>query len=184
MENLVVRSEANSKNLIVMAIAVTAFSVLVIFSLYKWFVLGIFQPWELMAAALVLFVLVERMSARYTYEMDKKGIRLTKYGLLGKITHEVPYRDIFGVYRYKPQLIGVLKFRRTYRFNSALDRRDVWTMAYTAPGLRGKMENRRFYIKPGEQLLAALRTKLPEKVMPEEQIIKAVLIQEERQEPQ
>ncbi|SDE73651.1 hypothetical protein [Sporomusa acidovorans] len=183
MENLVVRSEADRKNLIIMAIAVTAFAALVIFSLYKWFVLGIFQPLELMAEALVLLVLIERMSARYTYAMDKKVIRLTKYGLLGKITHEVPYRDIFGVYRYKPQLISVLKFRRTYRFNSALDRRDVWTLVYTAPGFRGKMENRRFYLKPGDQLLAALRAKLPEKVMPEEQIIKDVLTKAEKQEP-
>lgn len=182
MEKVVVRSQISKKNFIVMTAAVTAFAAVVVFSLYKWFALGIFQPVELMAEALVLFVLIERMSAKYTYEMDKKVLRLIKHGLLGRITHEIPYRDIFGLYRYKPQLIGVIKFRRTYRFNSALDSRNVWTLAYTAPGYKGKMENRRFYIKPGQQLLAALRSKLPEKVVAEEKIIKEVLLTEEKNE--
>lgn len=183
MEKIVVQSAASRKNFIVMTIAVTVFAALVIFSLYKWFALNLLQPVELMAEAMVLFVLVERMSAKYTYEMDKKVFRLIKSGLLGRTTHEVPYRDIFGVYRYKPQLVGVIKFRRTYRFNSALDSRDVWTLAYTAQGYKGKKENRRFYIKPGNQLLAALQAKLPDKVMvPEEQVIKDVITKEQNEE--
>lgn len=179
MEKVVVQSEASKKNFIVMTIAITAFAALAIFSLYKWFVLNLFQPLEIMAASMILFVLVERMTAKYTYEMDKKVLRLTKRGLLGSISHEVPYRDIFGVYRYKPQLIGVLKFRRTYRFNSALDARDVWTLAYSVPDNKGKTQNRRFYFKPGDKLLAALQSKLPDKVMiPEEQVIRDVLSKE------
>jgi hypothetical protein len=129
-----------------------------------------------MSEVLVLFVLLERMAAKYTYEMDKRVLKLSKHGLLGKITHEVPYRDIFGIYRYKPQLIGVIKFRRTYRFNSAIDGREVWTLAYTASGFRGKIENRRFYFKPGNEFLTALQEKMPGKVMvPEEEVIKTVL---------
>ncbi|MBP2638306.1 MAG: hypothetical protein H6Q72_4213 [Firmicutes bacterium] len=183
MEKLVAQSQVTKKNAMIMAIAVAIFTVLVIFSLYKWFALGIFQPIELMSEALVLFVLVERMAAKYTYEMDKKVLRLTKRGLLGKVVHEVPYRDVFGIYRYKPQLIGVIKFRRTYRFNSAIDGRDVWTMAYTAPGYKGKMENRRFYFKPGNEFLAVLQEKLPGKVMvPEEEVIKTVLTKEKKEE--
>ncbi len=182
LEKMVVQSEITKKNAIIMAIAVAIFAVLVIFSLYKWLVLGSFKPLELMSEGLVLFVLLERIAAKYTYEMDKKVLRLTKRGLLGKITHEVPYRDIFGIYRYKPQLIGVIKFRRTYRFNSALDGRDVWTLAYTAPGFRGKIENRRFYFKPGSEFLAALQVKLPEKVMvPEEEVIRTALSKENKE---
>lgn len=179
MEKVVVHSEAARKNLIVMLIAVGTFAVLTLFSLYKWLSLGIFQPTELMAEALVLFVLIERMSAKYTYEMDKKVLKLTKKGLLGTVSHEIPYRDIFGVYRYKPQLVGVIKFRRTYRLNSALDPRVVWTLGYTASGFKGKTENRRIYFKPGDDLLRALHAKLPDKVMvPEEQVIKEVLSKE------
>ncbi|WP_145098431.1 hypothetical protein [Sporomusa sp. KB1] len=175
MDKLVARSEVSKKNAIIMTISVAVLALLVIWSLYKWFVLTVIQPLELMAEALVLFVLIERTSAKYTYEMDKKVLRLTKCGLLGKRSHEVPYSDIFGVYRYKPQLMGVLKFRRTYRFHSALDGRDVWTLAYTAVGLRGIIENRRFYFKPGAKLLMALQ-ELPGKIiMSEEQVIKSVL---------
>ncbi|WP_094604775.1 hypothetical protein SPSIL_019780 [Sporomusa silvacetica DSM 10669] len=175
MDKLVAQSEVSKKNAIIMTISVAILALLVIWSLYKWFVLTVVQPLELMAEALVLFVLIERTSAKYTYEMDKNVLRLTKRGLLGKRIHEVPYSDIVGAYRYKPQLIGVIKFRRTYRFHSALDGRDVWTLAYTAAGLRGKIENRRFYFKPGVKLLMALQ-ELPGKIMiSEEQVIKLVL---------
>ena len=179
MEKVVVKSEASRKNLIVMTIAAAVFAALVIFSLYKWIAHSLFQPVELMSEAMVLFVLIERMTAKYTYELDKKALRLTKHSLLGQVVHEVPYRDIFGVYRYKPQLIGVIKFRRTYRFNSALDSRDVWTLAYTVSGVKGKMENRRFYFKPGQALLAALQAKLPDKVVPEEQVIRDVITKDQ-----
>lgn len=183
MEKIVVQSEASRKNLIVMAIAVAIFAILVVFSLYKWYAFHLLQPVELMSEAMVLFVLIERMSAKYIYEMDTKVFRLTKRGLLGNTKHEIPYRDIFGIYRYKPQLIGVIKFRRTYRFNSALDSRVVWTLAYSAQGYKGKKENRRFYIKPGEKLLAALHAKMPDKVMiPEEEVIKDVLLKEKSEE--
>lgn len=178
MEKIIVQSNTSKKNFIVLSIAVAAFAVLAAGSFYKWLALGMFQPLELMAELLVLFVLVERMSAKYRYEMDKKVIRLSKRGLLGQVNHEIPYRDIFGVYRYKPQLIGVLKFRRTYRFHSALDARDVWTLAFTVHKAKGKTENRRFYFKPDDKLLAALQQKLPEKVMPEERIIQQVLSKE------
>lgn len=179
MEKLVVQSEASKKNLIVMSVAAAAFAILVIFSLYKWFALNLFQPIELMSEALVLFVLIERMTAKYTYQLNKNSLTLTKKGLMGIVTHEVAFRDIFGIYRYKPQLIGVIKFRRTYRFNSALDAREVWTLAYTAQGFKGKPENRRFYFKPGDSLLTALKAKMPAKVMvPEEQVIKEVLTKE------
>lgn len=172
---LAARSEVSKKNAIIMAIFITILALLVMWSLYKWFVLTVVQPLELMAEALVLFVLIERTSAKYTYEMDKKVLRLTKCGLLGKKKHEVPYSDILGVYRYRPQLMGVLKFRRTYRFHSALDGREVWTLAYTAVGLRGTIENRRFYFKPGEKLLRALQAMPGKVIMSEEQVINSVL---------
>lgn len=173
--NIVVYSKASPKNLVVMLGFVAVFAVLVGLSLYKWFVLSIVQPLELMAELLVLLVLLERMAARYTYELDHKGIRLTKNGLLGKSIHEVAYQDILGVYRYKPQLLGLIKFRRTYRFHSATDGQEVWTLAYTAQNFRSKAENRRFYFKPGSTLLAALHKKLPDKVMiSEEQVVKTV----------
>ena len=176
LDKLVVQSEISKKHTIIMSFSVAIFVIFVIFSLYKWFVLGLFQPLELMAEALVLFVLIERMSAQYTYAMDEQVLRLTKRGLLGIVIHEVPYHDIFGIYRYKPQLMGIIKFRRTYRFNSALDEQDVWTLAYTVSEFRGKIENRRFYFKPGAELLVALQIKLPNKVMiPEEQVIKTIL---------
>nr|WP_092073965.1 hypothetical protein [Dendrosporobacter quercicolus]NSL47835.1 hypothetical protein [Dendrosporobacter quercicolus DSM 1736]SDM74239.1 hypothetical protein SAMN04488502_1074 [Dendrosporobacter quercicolus] len=165
MENLMVRSETSRKNFYVLMVAIISFIFLLGFSLYKYLVLHIFQPLEMMAELLVLFVLIERMAAQYSYEMTPKGLCLTKRSLLGTVTHEIPYGAIFSVYRYKPQLIGLIKFRRTYRFHSALDGRDVWTLAYTVTRSNNKEEKRRIYFKPGDQMLAALQAKLPAKVM-------------------
>lgn len=165
MENLVVQSTTSKKHFNILMIAVICLLMLWGFSIYKYLILGIFQPLEIMTVALILFVLIERMAARYSYEMNEQGLKCVKRGLLGTVTHEIPYKAIFGLSSYKPQLIGLVKFRRTYRFHSALDGREVWTVAYTAARSGKKTENRRIYFKPGDQMLAALKAKLPDKVI-------------------
>lgn len=169
MENLVVQSSISKKNFHVLLLAIIGFILLWGFSIYKYLVLKMFQPLEIMTETLILLVLVERMAAQYSYEMGQNGLKCVKRSLLGTVTHEIPYHSIFSIYSYKPQLIGLIKFRRTYRFHSALDGRDVWTVAYTAGGAGEKTENRRIYFKPGDRMLAALQRKLPDKVIPPRQ---------------
>jgi hypothetical protein len=86
--------------------------------------------------------------------------------------YEVQYKEIVGIYNYKPQLISVIKFRRTYRMHSSLDGREVWTIAYTVLNKKGKTENVRIYFKPSEVMLQALREIMPSKVkVPENKVI-------------
>jgi hypothetical protein len=165
-------SQVHKKNRIVIGIAVLAFGLLLAFSIYKWVVLGIRQPIEVFFNLMFAYVMIERAQAKYICEVGNKAIRITKKSLLGSKTYEVAYKDISGIYNYKTNLIHVIKFRRTYRLNSALDNRLVWVMAYTAPGKGDKVENRRIFFKASDELLSLLAEKMPNRVkVKEEQVV-------------
>lgn len=165
-------SKSHSKNRLVIGIAVVAFALLFAFSVYKWVILGIRQPIEIFINLMFAYVLIERAQAKYYCELDKKVLRFTKKSLLGGQIYEIPYKDIVGIYRYKPKLLNVIKFRRSYRLNSALDNRPVWILAYRAQGSKGRTENRRIFFKASDELLDFLAEKLPNRVrVKEEQII-------------
>ena len=172
MSSLIMKSEVTKKNAIVIGIGVSLLAGMIILTIYQWFMLKRFHPGEVSFEVILLVALIERAGAKYTYEMGKKSLRITKQGMFGLQVYEVVYRDILGIYQYKPQLVGVMKFRRTFRLNSAIDGRDVWTLAYRFAGANGKMKNRRIYLKPSQEFLAALHDKMPNKVMiTEEKVI-------------
>ena len=155
-----------------MGFVVAFFFVWVAITFWGWVRYGILRPSELGFLIIILVALIERAQARYTYETDAKAIRITKDGLLGRKTYEVSYRQIMGIYLYKAKLIGVLKFRRTFRLNSALDNRKVWVIAYKVL-VSGKREhNERIYFKPSDEMLKFISARLPGKVMiPENQVV-------------
>ena len=138
------------------------------------------EPRNLFVYFVFAFVLIQRAAVRCIYEFDGKTISITKIGLLQTTTlFEVALKDVVGIYRYKAKLIGVLSFRRTFRLNSALDNRNVWTIAYTAPGPKGKIENRRIFFKPSEKMLDLIREKSSSRVKDSEE---EVVIQQAKEE--
>ncbi|KYZ75409.1 hypothetical protein AXX12_14785 [Anaerosporomusa subterranea] len=173
---LIETSQVHKKNRIVIGIAILAFGLLFAFSVYKWVVVGVQQPIEIFFNLMFIYVLIERAQAKYICEIGKKTIRITKKSLLGSKTYEVDYKDINGIYKYKTGLVHVVKFRRTYRLNSALDNRLVWAMAYEAPGKGGKVENHRIFFKASDELLNLLDEKMPNRVrLTEEQVALKIL---------
>ncbi|EGO62710.1 hypothetical protein [Acetonema longum] len=169
-------SQITRKNVMVIGIAIMAFALLLALSLYKWFFSNIRQPIEVFFHLMFISVLLERAQAQYIVEMDQTVLRFRKKSLLGRAKHEVPYHNILGIYRYHPQLLGVIKFRRTYRMNSSLDNRIVWVLAYETMGDKGKKENRRIFFKASEPILAALAEKLPTRVkISEQQVVMEAL---------
>ncbi len=164
-------SHAHNKNRLVISVAILFFCLLLAFSLYQWFAQGIRNPVEVFLNLMFIFVLVERIQAKYVCELTKGSIRITKKSLLGNQVHEVDYTDIVGIYKYKTGLVHVIKFRRTYRLNSALDNRIVWVIAYKAPGKGGKPENRRIYFKASDELLDLLDVKMPNRVRLQEETV-------------
>ena len=164
MKLLTEASQVTKRNLIYVGAGIVFFIALLVFDIYKWVVHRIYLPMEIFFAVMFLLVLIERAKPQYVYEMKQKSLCLTKYGLFGKKILEVNYKDIVGIYNYKPQLISVIKFRHTYRMHSSLDGRNVWTLAYTVLNKKGKKENIRIYFKPSETMLQALREIMPSKV--------------------
>jgi hypothetical protein len=186
MANLVVHSIRTRKNVIIMGVLVAFFLLLLAFDLYAWLGKGFFHPMELAFELFVLLLIYERMAGKYTYELGKKSLLITKQGIFGRKTvHEVYYKDIFGVYLYKAKLIGYIKFRKTFRYNSALDGRDVWVVGYEVPAGKGKKHNYRLYIKPTPEMLTELERKMPNKIHgTEEKTIQKLVTEEIESEKQ
>lgn len=161
---LVEYSLASRKNAMVIMAGVVFFSAFSAFAMYKWAVLGVRKPIDIFLGLMFAFVLLERAVPRYTYAAETTVLRVTKRGLFGSTEQEIPYAMMWGVYRYKAKLIGIAKFRRTFRMHSALDPRAVWVIAYKVEKDNAKLENRRVYFKPSEALLERLKEQLPNKV--------------------
>lgn len=99
--------------------------------------------------------------------MSKSGIIFFKKGLFGQKVYKVGFESVIGIYKYRTKLLNPIKFRVTYRLNSALDNRDVLVLAYQV--LReGKLENCRIYFKASAEMVDMLKFYLPEKVLIEE----------------
>jgi len=180
MANLVVHSTVTKKNALIIGTIVAIFGFVFIIDMYAWLVKGRFNALELATISILLIAVLERMSARYTYELGRKSIIITKKGLFGRsTTHEVYYKDIFGIYQYKAKLIGYIKFRKTFRLNSALDGRDVWVLGYEVKDNDGKKLNYQVYFKPTPEMLAELEKKLPGKVHGTEEKTVTEMLKEE-----
>lgn len=176
MEKIIDHSVVHKKNAAAILISVIVLAAMIVFSIYRYLDIGFWSPLEMFAELMIIFVLIDRAQSKVTCEMDKKVLRITKKNWIGTQVHEVPYRDVFGIYRYAPKLVGAVKFRRTYRLHSALDPRLVWTLAYRVDK-GGKSENRRIYFKASEEFLNALNERLPNKVrIPEEQVIRDMIL--------
>ncbi len=165
MEKLVEHSQIHRKNRIVIGATLGFLAAMTALSVYFWVTYHTVDPYHLFTPIMIAAWVIWRSGSKYTYEADKKMLRITKTGLFGgKKVYEVPYRDIDGIFPYQPKLMSIIKTRRTFRLHSALDGRPVWAVAYEVPGRKGKAENRRIYFKPSEKMIALLEEKMPSKV--------------------
>jgi len=162
---MIEHSQVDRKNAIVLGVPIAYFLVMTLLSIYAWIKYDIVKPMDLFVYALFLIVLAERAAGKYVYEVDDHNFKITKNSIfMPQKTYSVPLSDILGIYRYKAKLVGLIKFRHTNRLHSALDARTVWTMAFTETAKNGKQENSRNYIKPSDELLEFLQSKIPGKV--------------------
>ena len=176
MDAFCVQSRVSRKNGIYTVAGLLLILFILAGDIYRWFFLRLYHPLELLLVVALLLLYIERIGARYTYSADGASLQVTKRGLFGAREYRIVYSDILGIYFYKPKLVSVIKFRRTFRLHSALDDREVWTLAYTADNKNGGRENRRIYFKPGEELLDFIAKSLPDKVrISEEAVVQETL---------
>jgi hypothetical protein len=172
MSKIIEKNIVSRKNLIVVALGVGLFLFMASGAFYRFSKGYGASPFEIGSMLIIAFVLIERAQGRYEYEADAHRLKIRKFSWLGNKIFEVDYRQIIGIYEYKAKLVGYLKFRRTYRLNSALDGRKVWVIAYKV-AQSGKQEyNERIYFKPSDEMLQYLSSRMTGKVMvPETQVI-------------
>lgn len=150
-----------------MTAAVLFFTILLALELFALFRLHKFDSMGVAIDVVLLFVLMQRMQGKYNCILTEKSLIFDKTAYFGKKHYDVPLSSIIGIYHYKPELIGMIHFRHSARLHSALDARDVWTIAYTQHNKNGKSENSRIFFKPSTQFLKELNKYLPGKITEE-----------------
>ena len=168
MQEIKVCSQVSGKGKLYFTGGLVLVALLCSSDLYRWLILGQYQPTELLLLMALLAIGLTRVGFKYCYYANDKGLRIEKKSLLGMQSYEVSYTAVQGIYRYQAQLISVRSFRRTWRLHSALDTQEVWTIVYLAQGKKGKTENCRIYFKPGKEMLAFLTEKIPARVRSKE----------------
>ena len=163
-----IRAESHSivttKNKLIMSFAIFCMALLLILNLYRWKVSHIYNALELSASIFFLCFLISRITVHFHYVLQKTQITITSKNLWIKKTYTIPYKAIVGIYRYQPGVLDLTRFRRTYRLHSALDNRNIWTIAYTNETNSGKQEDCRIYFKADNTFLKSLQKQLPNKV--------------------
>ncbi len=160
----VTASAVAKKNTLVFGLGITFFLALLLLNVMASFRYNTFQPGGLAIDIFFLSVLINRIQTKYTCERTESALVFTQKNVWKTKTQVIDYDAILGIYRYEPKLIGLMKFRRTHRLHSALDSRDVWTIAYSRAAKNDKLENCRIYFKPGQAFLDELTRLLPGKI--------------------
>lgn len=169
MSKLTEDSIVSRANALIVGLAAVLFLGALLVTLYGWVMWQVVRPFDVFAEAVFVLMLLARAAAKYRCELDKKALRVSKVVFGNSSLYEIPLRDVAGVYRKAAKRAGARRFNRSYRLHSVLDGRPVWTVAYSQPDKRGRMENRRVYFKPSQQMLAALAELLPGKVKESEE---------------
>ncbi|HIU64882.1 MAG TPA: hypothetical protein IAB06_07615 [Candidatus Avacidaminococcus intestinavium] len=173
-------SIVTKKNVIVMIVAILLFTGFLIINILRYLELGVREPVVIFLDIMFLYVIFSRCYPKYTNILDKRGIRFIRKSLFLSGEHEVPYREIIGVHKYKAALVHAAKFRRSFTFNSALDGRTVWVLAYRTTNKKGKPENRRVFFKASEDFLNTFAEKMPNKIrITEEEVAVEIFRREE-----
>lgn len=174
-------SKRNKKNIIAFIVVGLVFFGLFVANIARYFYLGAFDPVATFFYLMIMVIVYGRTKPTYDVSVERKYFKIVKHGLFGKNkVFEIPYREIAGIFVYKPELVRSVKFRHTYRMNSALDNRTVWTLAWRRPKKNSSEdENVRIYFKASKEVIAALSDKLPNKVAVPENLVNLEILKRE-----
>lgn len=141
-----------------------------IVSILRYVYLNVLEPVPIFFYAMLVWILLLRCKPTYDISVERKYLRIVKHTIWGKTkVYEIPYREIAAIFSYQPKLMRTVKFRYSYRLNSALDARTLWTLAWRRRFDDGSEANVRIYFKASKQVMDALAEKMPNRVnVPEE----------------
>lgn len=173
-------TKRSRKYVITYAIVGLACFVMFIVSIMRYVYLNILEPVPIFFYAMLVWIILLRCKPTYDISVERKYLKIVKHDIWGKTkVFEIPYREIAGIFSYQPKLMRTIKFRYSYRLNSALDARTLWTLAWRRSFENGSEANVRIYFKASKQVIAALAEKMPNRVdVPEEMADFNMLVKE------
>ena len=161
-------TKRSKKYVITYTVVGIACFVMFIVSILRYVYLNVLEPVPIFFYAMLVWILLLRCKPTYDISVERKYLRIVKHTIWGKTkVYEIPYREIAAIFSY--QLMRTVKFRYSYRLNSALDARTLWTLAWRRRFDDGSEANVRIYFKASKQVMDALAEKMPNRVnVPEE----------------
>ena len=163
-------TKRSKKYVITYTVVGIACFVMFIVSILRYVYLNVLEPVPIFFYAMLVWILLLRCKPTYDISVERKYLRIVKHTIWGKTkVYEIPYREIAAIFSYQPKLMRTVKFRYSYRLNSALDARTLWTLAWRRRFDDGSEANVRIYFKASKQVMDALAEKMPNRVnVPEE----------------
>ncbi len=173
-------TKRSKKYVIVYSVVVLIFFGLLVVNIMRYYYLGALDPIAIFFYAMIIWILFLRCKPTYDISVERKFLKIVKHTVWGKTkVFEIPYREIAGIFSYQPKLMRTVKFRYSYRLNSALDARVLWTLAWRRQMEGGNEANVRIYFKASKQVMQALAEKMPNRVdVPEEMADFNMLVKE------
>lgn len=173
-------TKRNKKYTIVYTIVALFCIALFVVNIVRYYYFGVLDPVALFFYAMIAWIVYLRCKPTYDIYVERKFLKIVKHTVFGTTkVYEIPYREIAGIFSYQPKLMRTIKFRYSYRLNSALDARTLWTLAWRRQFEGGSEANVRIYFKASKQVIDALSEKMPNRVnVPEEMADFNMLVKE------
>ena len=160
-------TKRNKKYVITYTLVGIACFVMFIVSILRYVYLNVLEPVPIFFYAMLVWILLLRCKPTYDVSVERKYLKIVKHDICK--VFEIPYREIAAIFSYQPKLMRTVKFRYSYRLNSALDARTLWTLAWRRSFDDGSEANVRIYFKASKEVMDALAEKMPNRVnVPEE----------------
>lgn len=158
-------TKRSKKYMIVYGVVTVIFLALFAANILRYYYLGSIDPVATFFYIMIAWIIVLRCKPTYDISVERKYMKIVKHTVFGGTkVYEIPYREIAGIFNYQPKLMRTVKFRYSYRLNSALDGRTLWTLAWRRPMAGGNETNVRIYFKASKQVMDALKEKMPNRV--------------------
>ena len=173
------RSQSSKSGRVTIAAFVCVLVGCMLYTTYKSVTAGGVYLSEYFIEIVSLLVLGKQAAGSYVYRLTDDSLLIEEKTLWRSKSWHVPYALIDGVYEYRREMSGPLKFRYKYRKAGATDPRKVRALAYAVPSGRD-MKHGRVLIKAEDAFFEILDRFVPGRVLvPQEDVAYYALIRAE-----
>lgn len=173
------QSQTSNSGKVTIGIFIVALLVWMGYTLHRSFEAQALYLADLLVQIIALLVILKQARSHYTYILTDKEFIIEEKVFFSNKRMALPYEMIDGVYAYRREFFGQLKFRYKYRKVNSMDPRPVWALAYSFESGK-KIKHGRILLKAEDAFYELLDKFLPGRVRVEqEKIVFTALLREE-----